>query len=238
MTITLVAVAAVVLAVLHTIGGRLRFLSYIPRSGWLSLAGGISVAYVFVHLMPELASGARLVEKRLGEIVASEHLVWLLALIGLGLFYGLETKSRRRGVAGEEEPSVNAYRLSVASYAVYNALIAYLLHERAEEGLAALVLFVVAIGLHFLINDFGLRERHKTHYQKTGRWILVATIGCGALVGAATRVSPLVIELTRALVAGGVILNVLKEELPREAESRFSAFVAGVVAYSLLLLTL
>ena len=27
------------------------------RSRWLSLAGGVSVAYVFVHILPELAKG-------------------------------------------------------------------------------------------------------------------------------------------------------------------------------------
>ncbi len=39
-------------------------------------------------------------------------------------------------------------------------------------------------------------------------------------------------------LAGGVILNVLKEELPKERASRFRAFAAGVVAYTLVLLAL
>ncbi len=43
------------LAVVHLFSGKLRFLEGIPRSIWLSMAGGISVAYVFVHLLPELA---------------------------------------------------------------------------------------------------------------------------------------------------------------------------------------
>lgn len=238
MIIVWVLAAAIVLSALHALGGRLRFLSYIPRSGWLSFGGGVSVAYVFVHLMPELASGARIVERRLGDAVASEHLVWLLALTGLGLFYALEAKSRRSRTNEDADPSVNVYRLSMTSYAVYNALIAYLLHERADAGAVPLILFVIAIGLHFLINDFGLREHHKHRYHSTGRWILVSAIGFGAIVGGFTRVSPLLIELTRALVAGGVILNVLKEELPAEAESRLSAFGAGAVAYSLLLVGL
>lgn len=239
MIITSVAVAALILATLHAVGGRFRFLSYTPRSGWLSFAGGVSVAYVFVHLMPELARGARVVERRLDHLPGSESVIWLLALMGLGLFYAVEAKSRRRGTSdAAEEPSVNVYRFSVTSYAIYNALIAYLLHERAEEGAAALSMFVVAIGLHFLINDFALREGHKKRYQSTGRWILVGAIACGAVVGAFTSVSPLFIELIRGLVAGGIILNVLKEELPSEAESRLSAFVSGVVASSLLLLAL
>ncbi len=43
------------LAAVHLFSGRMRFLDVSPRSRWLSAAGGVSVAYVFVHLMPDLA---------------------------------------------------------------------------------------------------------------------------------------------------------------------------------------
>ena len=49
--------AAILLAIIHVITPSLRFLWGTPRSIWLSLAGGVSVAYVFVHLLPELAAG-------------------------------------------------------------------------------------------------------------------------------------------------------------------------------------
>lgn len=39
----------------HLFAGKLRFLDGTPRSRWLSFAGGISVAYVSVHVFPELA---------------------------------------------------------------------------------------------------------------------------------------------------------------------------------------
>jgi len=39
-----------------------------------------------------------------------------------------------------------------------------------------------------------------------------------------------------AFIAGGVVLNVLKEELPEERKSRLWAFVIGAAAYSALLL--
>ncbi len=41
-----------------------------------------------------------------------------------------------------------------------------------------------------------------------------------------------------AYLAGGVIMNVLKEELPQERKSRFWAFAIGAGAYSVILLTL
>jgi hypothetical protein len=39
-----------------------------------------------------------------------------------------------------------------------------------------------------------------------------------------------------AVLAGGIVLNVMKEELPEERESRFSAFAAGVAGYAAILL--
>jgi hypothetical protein len=40
------------------------------------------------------------------------------------------------------------------------------------------------------------------------------------------------------LVAGGIILNVINEELPEPHQGRFSVFVTGTVVYSALLLSL
>lgn len=47
--------AAAAFAAIHFLVPRLRFLEGIPRSRWLSFAGGVAVAYVFMHLLPELA---------------------------------------------------------------------------------------------------------------------------------------------------------------------------------------
>jgi hypothetical protein len=46
------------------------------------------------------------------------------------------------------------------------------------------------------------------------------------------------VSLLLAFVAGGIVLNVLKEELPRERESRFWAFAFGAAFYSVLLLAI
>jgi hypothetical protein len=54
MTIVPAPVAAIGLAIVHIITGKLRFLEGTPRSRWLSIAEGVSVAYVFIHLLPEL----------------------------------------------------------------------------------------------------------------------------------------------------------------------------------------
>ena len=234
-----VIAAGFLLALIHAFAGRLRFITYVPRSMWLSVAGGVSVAYVFVHLLPEMADAAEALAEAISLEAIAEHGAWLLALTGLALFYGVEVAARHsRKDRPEKVTSAAVFWFSIATYAVYNALIGYLLHEREEEGVSTLISFTVAMALHFLVNDFGLREHHKHRYERVGRWALVASIVLGVAVGASSAVSESVRGALLAFIGGGVILNVLKEELPQEAESRFGAFIVGVVAYAALLLAL
>jgi hypothetical protein len=232
-----VVLAGSLLVLIHAFGGKLRFIEYVPRSIWLSGAGGVSVAYVFVHLLPELAEGAEALAEAIEAERFAEHAAWLLALTGLALFYAVEVVARSsRKEHPENITSPGVFWFSIATYAVYNGLIGYLLHEREEAGLSTLILFTVAMSLHFLINDFGLREHHQKRYERFGRWVLVAFIVFGAAVGWASDVPESVRGAILAFIGGGVILNALKEELPREAESRFPAFATGATAYAALLL--
>jgi hypothetical protein len=223
------------LALIHLVAGKLRFLDVIPRSAWLSAASGASVAYVFMHLLPELATG----QETLAHVAPLEFLethVWMVALVGLAVFYGLERaalSSREQEADDATEPGV--FWLHIASFGLYNVLIGYLLLHREVMTTAALLLFAIAMGLHFFVNDYGLRQHHKQRYHRFGRWILAAAVLGGWALGAATEVSEALLVLLIAFLGGGVILNVLKEELPEERESRFWPFALGAVAYTALL---
>lgn len=236
----------------HLFGGRLRFLDGVPRSRWLSMAGGVSVAYVFLHVLPELAKAQETISGG-GTIVPwIEHHAYLVALFGLAVFYGLErlVKASRSAEAtdgvgavgdrgddlGRETSSgMGVFCLHVASFAVYNALIGYLLVHREEQDLRGLLFYSVAMGLHFLANDFGLRQDHRQTYYRVGRWVLTAAIVVGWGVGLATEIHEAAVGALFAFLAGGVVLNVLKEELPEERQSRFGAFALGAGVYALLL---
>ena len=124
----------------------------------------------------------------------------------------------------------------LGSFGIYNALIGYLLLHREDMTLAGLAFFTVAMALHFLVTDYGLNEHHQHVYRRKGRWLLVAAVLAGFGLGLATDVSEAVVAVLIAFVGGGVILNVLKEEVPSERKSRFWAFAGGAAAYALLLL--
>ncbi len=158
-TVFVALLAATGLAIVHLFSGKLRFLEGTPRSVWLSMAGGISVAYVFVHLLPDLAEEQQAIRKAVGETFSFlEYHVYLVALIGLAAFYGLEraaktSRHRRHGAGKEDAAGAGVFWLHVASFTVYNALIGYLLLHREQQGLRNLILFAFAMGVHFVVND-------------------------------------------------------------------------------------
>ncbi len=236
-------IAALALAILHVFAGTLRFLSTTPRSIWLSAAGGISVAYVFLHLLPELAEHQEVMsESAPGLLGFIEHHAYLLSFLGLTIFYGLERvakESRRQhsGTGDEDMPVSSVFWLHIASFTVYNFLIGYLLVENQQTG-RNLAFFSIAMALHFLVNDFGLQTHYKHRYAGKGRWLLAGAILAGWATAFALEVPELVISGLVAFIAGGVILNVLKEELPEERQSRFGAFLFGGGVYAALLLAL
>ncbi len=75
--------AAASLDVMYLLAGRLRAVqARFPRR-WLSLAAGVSVAYVFVDILPELGARNRgLVAAAGGELLFAEQRIYIAALAG------------------------------------------------------------------------------------------------------------------------------------------------------------
>jgi zinc transporter ZupT len=241
-------ILAIALSLVHLFARNIRSFNTIPRSRWLSFSSGVSVAYVFVHILPDLSKAQETIRQTLDEtpvnqsLLFLEHHIYLMALLGISVFYGLEravTASRQRNQeSGKGDiPEIGIFWLHIGSFAIYNALIGYLLFHREEPGLLSLLFFAIALGLHFIVNDYGLRENHKHTYDKTGRWVLAIAILVGAAIGYGTHIHEAAIALLFAFIAGGIILNIFKEELPEERESHFGSFALGAGIYAVLLLT-
>lgn len=240
-SVALVALGSLVLAGIHVLAGRFTALDVVPRSRWLSGAGGVSVAYVFVHVLPELSASRETVEAG-GSVltVFFEHHVYLVALLGFVFFYGLEQVVRRRSERGgddrDPDDATGLFWIHLGSFGVYNALVGRLLAHQPDA--RTLALFVVALGLHFVVNDHSLRDHHATRYHRYGRWVLAVGVLVGAAEGLVTTISRTTAALLFAFIAGGIVLNVIKEELPAERASSLPAFVLGTVGYTAILVAL
>lgn len=172
-----------------------------------------------------------------------DYHIYLISLIGFILFYGLESlariskdknlKSDKKDYAGR-----NVFLLHLITFSLYNFLIGYFLMDRDTPGIISLLFFFIAMGTHIMINDYSLREHFKHAYMKTGRWILSGALVFGWFCGVIFDVPKLVISIMFAFIAGGMILNIIKEELPNERQSKFLGFATGCVVYTVLLLVI
>lgn len=241
--INLVGLAlAVCLGLVHIFASRTRWLMNIPQRWWVSVAGGVSIAYIFLDVLPELGHAQQEIQhSQVGMISFLEHHVYLLALLGLAIFYGLEklalrSRAHREKHQGEDTTHPGVFWVHIVSFGSYNLILGYLLRESEGHGLMACLLLFFALALHFAVNDVNLREHHKHMYDRIGRWLLAGAIVLGWALGEAFHLEEAGILAVWAVVAGGLILNVLKEELPGEEESHFGLFLTGAALYAIVLI--
>lgn len=230
--------ATLALAALHLAAPRLRAARRVAPTAVSSFAGGTAVAYVFLHLLPELGRGNDKVGEALKDVMqptpGTELVIFAVALFGFALFFGAE---RLGALYGEHSQSSSAaFAAHIAAFTIYNGIITYTLPLRFKTGTAFAVLFTVAIGLHFVVTDRGLSRHWPERFAHWGRPVLVGALGAGWVLAALfAPTNTLVVSVLVAFVAGGILLNVFKEELPSTDESDFSWFSAGLVLYAALL---
>ena len=235
--------AALLLAGIYAFGERLHLGRIGSRRAWVSAAAGVAVAYVFIDVLPELSERqTAFLEQVTGRgLAAPEYRGYLAALLGFVLFYGLEkmalaSRTEALDLGHEHGESSRVYRIQVAGFAAYSALIGYLLVERAEQGLLSLSLYSVAMALHFLVTDHALIHEHGQPYLTSGRWVLALAVLLGWAIGVLAPLSVSVMVVLFGFIAGGVVINSVKGELPEEGEGRFWPFALGAGGYALLLM--
>ncbi|PSB01225.1 hypothetical protein [Merismopedia glauca] len=223
--------------------GKFYWLKQIPERHWLSFGGGVAIAYVFIDILPSLQQAEMAIE-RSGEAIAISmmHQVYLLALIGLIIFYGLEmlaemqSPKMKEAAINKKLPIPTVFWLHIGFSAISNALFSYLLNHTAST-VECLLLFV-AVAFQYTINDRNLRQHNPRGYDKIGRWLLAGAILTGWGLRLVIPMGEVAIALLKAFLAGGLILNVLKRELPDRSESCFWSFICGAGFYSSILLLL
>ena len=208
----------------------------------LSAAGGTAVAYVFIHLLPELARAG----KTFVEITADrslpfpEYRVYFAALVGFVLFYGLEHMvhwSRRSGRREQEGYGISdpIFILHIGGFALYAGLISYLMVRGIDEKSVPILIYGIAMCLHFFSAGYSLRNEYGRMYDICGRWVLAGVALAGWVCGALTEFPKPVVITMLGLVSGGVVMNSMIVELPGDKDGRFLPFCVGAAAYSILL---
>ena len=225
-------ILAIALALIHGFASKLPIFSIIPRFRWLSFAGGVSLGYVFLEVFPKLNSiQAKLEHSDIPFLHYLETNVYLFALIGLIVFYGIGLFTSK----SKNQDNSSQFWISILTFSLLNVITGYLLQDVGHHSLVECLLFFIPIALHFFIIDEHLREHHQSLFDKRGRWYLVGAIIFGSILGQLGQLNEAAIAIVWSFLAGSIILNVLKHELPDEKESCFGSFVMGNILFAILL---
>jgi hypothetical protein len=204
---------------------------------WASFGGGAGMAYVFVHLLPELASHGQALSKAPGmETFAptpiTEALLFLIALAGIMVTYSLDVLATHERQAGRIAGSLHTLNFAAISY-----LYAYSLPSLISTGWAYGVLFTIAISAHVLLADRTMAARHPTIFRTRTRWFGTAALVLGLMHAALLHpVADLHLAIATAFLGGGLLMAVFREELPAVNRTRLGWLVAGTVSMTSLLL--
>jgi len=227
--------AALLLASVFVFGNKLRFRSH--RRWWISLAGGVSVSTIFIDLLPEISDRQAKFSANAqhGASLFPEQTIYLAALLGFVLFYGLEYLVAA-SASPEGKPSGIFSLFRIAAFAGYSSLIAYLLVHEVWDGVSSLVLYALAMAFHLLLVDYSLSEGHYGLYESHGRWILALAILVGWSAGIFTSIPEQWLAWITGFVSGGVIMNTLVVELPEGRGGHFWPFALAAAAYAVVLI--
>jgi len=239
-------IVAVLFAAIFFFGGRLAY--HPGQRGlrkFLSFAAGISVAYIFVHMLPTLQLIREIATDFPSEfkMIFPEYSVYLWTMVGFLVFYGLETMVTRSQASPEKHAGGHGDTASwqvwvhISGFAIYTWLLTYMMVWTGKENLT-LCLFALAMGMHIFTISCNLSVHYQAAYDRRGAFLLALASLAGWVSALTLKIPTQVVLNLVAFVCGGVVVNAAIGELPKEKEGQYWFFLAGALVYTTLLLIL
>lgn len=218
-------------------------LNFAKTHYWVSFGAGVSVAYVFIHVFPEIGIFQQQILGHSDHHQNTRFLtqpLYLAALGGLFFLYILDTievnfGDKEKHILKRHKYSKLFFIIKAFLYLLYNIMIAYIITQRPGEGLINILLISVGLLMHFIIFNIKFYEVYGDLYHKFIRWISTTGLLLGWIFAISFSI-PKVIEVTIFSFIGGIITYVaLKNELEHTKNKAPFHFLAGALIYSIVL---
>ncbi|HYI97451.1 MAG TPA: hypothetical protein VEX68_28195 [Bryobacteraceae bacterium] len=232
-------IGALVICAAYALAASIRRLSTRFKKRWAAASAGVSLAYVFLDIIPELAERSHVIQEAARHAFNPIKRIYAITLMGMLTFVALAHVGKSKGHEdhGEQgEQYASWYFLvHVGGFVLYNVLIGFLAVGRAHDSIPSLCIFVFAIALHMVMIDGMLTEIHGRGYTRWGRKALALGVLIGWWLGSTGTLSELAFSRLFAFLAGGIVITSANEEFPREDQGRFWYFVGGAMLYATVL---
>lgn len=235
--------------VVFLFGLKIKFFNLKNHRWLISFSAGVAIAYVFIHLLPELQKSKEILKPYAINYVPllEQHLVYLFAMLGFMLAYGIQkimiwsheklinTNNNIKNNLDNERHYVS-FILHIIGYAIYVFLLGYLMIRNIDLSKSEIIYYTVALMFHFESLNFYFASEHYKLYIKYGRYILATAVFLGWLLGAMTAVHEVLIIILLGFISGAVIMSTILTEIPQGKFGKFWPFLGGSFFYASLLL--
>lgn len=208
------------LGVIHFFSGKFK-----PETGpkhfrVISFAAGISIAYLFLDLLPHTYD-------------AAEHLkkwVFIFLLLGFAVLH-LAEKYVYKHADFEHTPGY-LMKIHFISFFVYYFLVGIVLKERVHENIIEGAFFLFPIIIHAGLSSASLAQIHGRLRENFWRKIALSLSPLLGVILAILFTIPLVLNnILISLIAGALLYIMVKEFLPEKKEGQPLFFVLGMILF-------
>ena len=203
-----------------------------------SFSSGLAVAYVMITLIPEY-------QVFNGQVTFGWINAYKLSLLGLIVFKGIQhycllIAKKNAKAMGEwdfvktrQEEKLFGFRVSTVVFSIYASLILLTLPYQLGHlhGPADKLLYLFTFVMHLGFNVIGLYEENERHFRKLVPPVVFSLLSA-SLVLTLFNVLPTALLLGSLSILAGIILyNVFKNELPSAESSSYAWFAVGVILF-------
>jgi hypothetical protein len=210
-----ILLVALILVAAHLIAPRVKGLIKHPERQQ-ALGGGLSVAYVFLHLIPSLDAADGVVGPR----------IYFIGLLGFVAFYGLDVMFQP-----PKHTHPTKYHAYLSTFFVYDGLLIFTLGLNLPPTPVLTLVFGLSVALDVLNTDLEMQDEYGERFVKWGRWLLIAGVAIGYGLNLVRRPHPVVVDLLTAALAGFMIFHTNNGVFPVSRNKKFPWFLAGVLAF-------
>lgn len=191
--------------------GSVPLIRKIPETArWISdYSSGIGLGYVFLYLLPKMGDSTWYLAARSPE--SSEFLsyrLYLYMFFGFVCYYLIDFEN------SEGRDRTRRLALNIAAFALYNGLIAIALLHLNRGHFVAYPIIAFAFGLHLFGVNYLLYKWHGDTISMWMRWVFVAALALGSIVGVSLKNGDHLVSVATALVGGVIIVMSIRIKLP------------------------
>ena len=191
----------------------------------ISFAAGLSSAYLFLLLLPEVYNG----------FLFLKQYTFLILFAGFVSIHIAEKYIYKHVAKKKIKHDVRF--VHHITFFFYHFIIGIILVTLFQQSFREGLLFYIPLWFHTTISSIALTELHKTIKKKSiSKIILSLSTILGITIALLIMIPTIVHYSLLALITGALIYIVIKDLTPRGKEGDLNMFILGVISYSLIII--